>query len=87
MLLTRFIVLVTIELDTVRYDPELYYFKWNKRNNLEGYDRATNMHQFTWQPSGSQFTIIEEIPKEKLHIKVKKPELIDKETLLKKFYI
>ena len=71
------------ELDTVRYDPELYYFKWNKRNNLEGYDRATNMHKFTWQPSGSQFTIIEEIPKEKLHIKVKKPELIDKETLLK----
>lgn len=27
--------------------------------------------------------IIEEIPMEKLHIKVKKPELIDKETLLK----
>lgn len=43
----------------------------------------THMHKFTWQPSGSQFTIIEAIPKEKLHIKVKRPELIDKETLLK----
>lgn len=71
------------ELDTVRYDPELYYFKWNRNNNLEGYGKETDMHKFTWQPSGSQFTIIEEIPKEKLHIKVKKPELIDKETLLK----
>lgn len=71
------------ELDTVRYDHELYYFKWNKNNNLEGYDKATDMHKFTWQPSGSQFTIIEEIPAEKLHIKVKKPALIDKETLLK----
>ncbi len=71
------------ELDTVRYEPERYYFKWNKNNNLEGYDKAKDMHKFTWQPSGSQFTIIEEIPIEKLHIKVKKPELIDKETLLK----
>ena len=33
--------------------------------------------------NGSQFTIIDEIPAEKLHINVKKPELIDKETLLK----
>ncbi|MBD5426585.1 MAG: hypothetical protein HDR38_03395, partial [Treponema sp.] len=71
------------ELDTVRYDCELYYFKWNKNNNLEGYDKASDMHKFTWQPSGSQFTIIEEIPAERLHIKVKKPKLIDKETLLK----
>lgn len=71
------------ELDTVRYDSELYFFKWNKNNNLEGYDKRTSMHKFTWQPSGSQFTIIEEIPEEKIHIQVKKPELIDKELLLK----
>lgn len=71
------------ELDTVRYDHELYCFKWNKNNNLEGYDKKTNKHRFTWQPSGSQFTIIEEIPQERLHIKVKKPELIGKEVLLR----
>ena len=71
------------ELDTVRYDPELYYFEWNKNNNLEGYDRNSGMHKFTWQPSGSQFTIIEEIPENKLHIRVKKPKLIDKKTVLK----
>ena len=71
------------ELDTVRYDYELYYFKWNRNNNLEGYERGSDLHKFTWQPSGSQFTIIEEIPEDKTHIKVKKPELIDKETLLK----
>lgn len=71
------------ELNTVRYDSELYYFVWNKNNNLEGYDKKTDKHKFTWQPSGSQFTIIEEVPEEKLHIKVKKPELINKELLLK----
>lgn len=31
---------------------------------------------------GSQFTIIEEILEEKLHIQVKKPDLINKEVLL-----
>ena len=71
------------EFDTIRYDPELYYFKWNKRMNLEGYEKATDNHKFTWQPSGSQFTIIEDIPEKRLHISVRKPEIVDKETILK----
>ncbi len=50
----------------MRYDHELYHFKWNKNNNLEGYDKETDKHRFTWQPSGSQFTIVEEIPQEKV---------------------
>ena len=58
----------------------------HQNNNLESYEKETDIHKFTWQPSGSQFTIIEEIPEEKLHIKVKKPDLIDKEILLKTFY-
>lgn len=73
---------LVFEFDTVRYDPELFYFKWNKRGNLEGYDKQTNQHKFTWQPSGSQFTIIEKIPTERLHISIKQPEPIDKETIL-----
>lgn len=70
------------EFDTVRYDPELYRFDWNTRMNLEGYERSTGKHKFTWQPSGSQFTIIEDIPDKRLHISVKKPEKVDKETIL-----
>lgn len=73
---------LVFEFDTIRYDPELYYFEWNKRGNLEGYDKNTKKHKFTWQPGGSQFTIIEDIPKERLHISVKAPDPIDKETLL-----
>jgi len=73
---------LVFEFDTVRYDPELYYFKWNKRGNLEGYEKSTNEHRFTWQPSGSQFTIIENIPKERLHVSIKQPEPISKNTLL-----
>jgi hypothetical protein len=71
------------ELDTVRYDAELYDFKWNKNNNLEGYSKKTEEHVFTWQPSGSQFTIIENIPDERVHIQVRRPEIVDKDTILR----
>ena len=53
------------ETETVRYEPELFYFKWNARGNLEGYTKAKDSHVFTWQPHGSQFTIIEDIPKDR----------------------
>lgn len=79
----KFDEFMIFEFDTKRYDPELYYFKWNNKNNLEGYEKASHVHSFTWQPHGSQFTIIEDIPKERLVFKIKKPEKISKETVLK----
>ncbi len=70
------------ETDTVRYDPEQFYFEWNKKGNLEGFSKDTHFHKFTWQPHGSQFTIIEEIPENRLHIQLKEPEKLSKETVL-----
>ena len=70
------------ETETIRYDPELYYFKWNKRGNLEGYTKDSHRHAFTWQPHGSQFTIVEEIPDERLHIRIKKPDKLNKTAVL-----
>ena len=70
------------ETDTIRYDSELYYFKWNKRGNLEGYSKDQHEHKFTWQPHGSQFTIVEEIPKDRYHLKVRIPEKLDKAQVL-----
>ena len=74
---------LVFEFDTIRYDPELYYFEWNPRMNLEGYEKSTGKNKFTWQHSGSQFTIIEDIPDKRLHISIRKPEKVDKETILK----
>lgn len=71
---------LVFEFDTVRYDPELYRFEWNRNGNLEGYEN--NTHRFTWQPSGSQFTIIEDIPENRMCIKVKKPERLNKDEVL-----
>ena len=70
------------EFDTIRYDKELYKWEWNKNNNLIGIDKRTNEHKFTWQPHGSQFTIIEEVPEKSLIIRIKQPEMLDKEQVL-----
>ena len=70
------------EFETIRYDYEKYYWKWNKRGNLEGFSKVYNSHRFTWQPHGSQFTIIEDVPSKRLILKIKKPSLVDSEKLL-----
>lgn len=74
---------VVFETDTIRYPTDNFTWKKNVRGNLEGFDKATGNHQFTWQPHGSQFTIIEEIPQHRLSFRVKLPPRIDMETTLK----
>lgn len=70
------------EFDTIRYDPELYYWEWNKNHNLVGFEKLTKEHRFTWQPHGSQFTILEKIPSDCLIIRIQTPPALDKETVL-----
>lgn len=75
------------EHDTIRYDPELFNWKWisNTRGstNLMGYTNRDNSQIFTWQPSGGQFTIHEEIKVPRLVINIRKPPILDKELVLK----
>jgi superfamily I DNA and/or RNA helicase len=73
---------VVFEFDTIRYDPELFIWEWNKNGNLIGITKSTSEHRFTWQPHGSQFTIIEDIPENSLLIKIKEPEALNKENVL-----
>lgn len=73
---------LVFEINTIRYEPEIFYFKWNDRGNLEGYSKASARHTFTWQPHRSQFTIIEEISKDRIHLKLKKPEVLNKNSIL-----
>jgi len=70
------------EFDTIRYDPQLYFWKWNKRGNLEGYDLRNETHLFTWQPHGSQFTIKEKVPENFTLIEIKPPDPVNKKELL-----
>jgi hypothetical protein len=70
------------EFETTRYDEDLFEWKWNENNNLIGIDKKTEEHKFTWQPHGSQFTIIEEVPAKCLVIRIKQPEPLNKEQIL-----
>lgn len=66
-----------------RKPADQYTFEWNNRGNLEGYTKDKHIHKFTWQPHGSQFTIIEEIPEDRYHLKIRIPEKLDKASILK----
>ena len=50
------------ECPAVKFPTGDYRWSFNKRGNLEGQDKATGEHCFTWQPHGSQFTIIRSVP-------------------------
>lgn len=50
------------EYEAARYVPGDYEWKVNKENNFIGYNKGTDIHRFTWQPHGSQFTVIKPIP-------------------------
>ena len=75
--------LAVFEFETIRYDPELYTWNWNENRNLVGFEKVNNSHRFTWQPHGSQFTIIEEVPEDCLLIKIKDPPKLAKGEVLK----
>lgn len=69
---------VVFEFDTIRYDPELFVWEWNQNSNLVGIEKSRKAHRFTWQPHGSQFTIIEEVPEKGFVIQIKQPPILDK---------
>ena len=74
--------LATFEFDTIMYPVEQFWWQWNERNNLEGFHKSTDQHIFTWQPHGSQFTIIENVPEKRLAIKIKEPPQLDRDEVL-----
>lgn len=74
--------LVIFEFKTTAYVCSDYNWIWNKRGNLEGICKNEGTHCFTWQPHGSQFTIIEKVPKNNLLIKIKIPRKINKNDIL-----
>lgn len=59
-----------------------YIWKENPRGNLEGYDKYSGNKHFIWQPHGSQFTILCNIPDNGIKFRVKHPRpMTEKEVL------
>jgi len=74
--------LAVFEFETLRFEPEKISWQWNERNNLEGYLDSVE-HKFTWQPHGAQFTIIEDVPPNRIAFKIRKPSQVSKAGVLK----
>lgn len=68
---------LTFELETIRYNTRDFVWRENKHGNLEGYTVDTNTHKFTWQPHGSQFTILYDVPHSAQKFQVRRPPVLD----------
>ena len=62
-------------------DPKSINWVVNKNGNFEGYTHGK--HRYTWQPDGSQFTVIYSVPDEALRFTIKKPAPLDFDTVIK----
>lgn len=72
-----------MEIEPVRFVPSEYVWKKNKNGNLLGYDDRDE-HRFTWQPHGSQFTVLHHIPPSAYRFRIKKrPGMLAEEQVLR----
>ncbi len=74
---------VIFEEENHRYATNNYVWEANNNGNLIGRDVSTGEHCFTWQPHGSQFTIIERVPETAVKFELKIPPKISQEAILK----
>lgn len=60
-----------------RFNTNEFRWKKNRNGNLQGYTISDNKHKFTWQPHGSQFTIIYDIEKDSSLFRIQRPPVLD----------
>jgi hypothetical protein len=54
-----------------RYAADDYIWTKNRQGNLEGRDKTTGNHKFTWQFHGSQFTVKRHVPGSAIKFRIK----------------
>ena len=73
---------VFFEVPIVSFEPSEYVWEWNEDGGLDGYEKETDVQRFTWQPHGSQFTVISRVPDNRLKLRIKQPPLLDRDAVL-----
>ena len=69
------------EIVTTQLDPSDYTWARSKGGNLHGLSRDGSRHVLTWQPDGSQFTIIRPVSASARSFQIKMPAVIDPEVV------
>jgi hypothetical protein len=67
------------EQELMRYDVNNYEWRKSKQGTIHGYDLQTQKKKFTWQPSGSQFTVFCDVPPSARKFTIKRPPMLDSE--------
>lgn len=70
------------ETEVGQYAVSEFYWRENRRGNLEGVRKVDDKHCFTWQPHGSQFTIIHQVPPSAIKFKLRQIPIIDVDSTL-----
>lgn len=73
---------LVFEKELHEYNLSDYTWTENKQGNFIG-KNSEGVHCFTWQPHGSQFTIVEPVPDNAIKFSVRKPPSLSLETALR----
>lgn len=73
--------LAIYERETVPFDLDRFTWTRNRNQHLEGRDQLTGDHKFTWQSTGTQFTIIDEVPEDALKLRLRTPDSPTEESI------
>jgi hypothetical protein len=65
----------------VQYDTTHYDWRWNDRSNLYGYENG--VARFIWQPHGSQFSVVEDVPDNVVKLILKPVKSVPKKAIVK----
>jgi len=72
-----------MEHEATRFVPSEYAWELNSRGNLEAYHSTSRDHRFTWQPHGSQFTVIHHVPSSSSLFRLRRPGMLLEEHVLR----
>jgi hypothetical protein len=72
------------EYEANRYVPSDYEWRINAKGNFTGHEKNSGKHCFTWQPHGSQFTVIKEVPGSACKFRINRhPGLVEPQHILR----
>ena len=71
------------EIESKKYNPAEYTWKKTQNDTIGGYEKKTDKHMFTWQPTGSQFSIYHDVPEHATIFSIKKLDGVYRESLKK----
>lgn len=75
---------VLFEEPAAKYAADDFIWTENKGGNLEGHEKATGEHRFTWQFHGSQFTVKRHVPGSAVKFRItQSPPIIEVEHVLR----